>query len=184
MPGPDAEPVFLADLAKASVAARERGGGLRTFLADPATRGLRKWPKDVVHQWLYDHADGPKFQADYGHIDLSTLVWSLEPVALDELMAIPTGASETDAIEYYAQDPERWVSLRDKGDHTGVREMWDVHGTWKRWPILIERRLVRPGQIGLQVIEGRTRLGVLRGRAQRGWHVAPQHLAWVGRRGI
>lgn len=59
--------------------------------------------------------------------------------------------------------------------------MWDVHGTWKRWPILIVRSLVDPDWTGLQVVEGRTRVGVLRGRSRLGLHIAERHLARVGR---
>lgn len=113
--------------------------------------------------------------------DLSTLNWEVEVVPLEELMNMPTGASEGDLIESFAKDPQRWVAVRNAGDHRGVREMWDVHGTWKRWPILIDRTLVTPGDEGLQVIEGRTRVGVLRGRARLGLNVAPHHLAWVAR---
>ena len=64
---------------------------------------------------------------------------------------------------------------------TGVAQCWETHGTWKRWPILIDRRLLDPPESGLQVVEGRTRVGVLRGRHRQGILVAERHLAWVGR---
>lgn len=173
--------MFLVDLVEAATHARERRGSLASFLDDPRTHGLRHWPKDVIEQWPYDHAGRVEFQADYGHIDLTTIAWAVEAISLEDLLAMPTGASEADLIDYFARDPEHWVALRDKGCHVGVREMWEVHGTWKRWPILLDRSLISPGETGLQVVEGRTRVGVLRGRVQRGLCVADHHLAWVGR---
>ena len=40
----------------------------------------------------------------------------------------------------------------------------------------------RAAQPDGQLVEGRTRVGVLRGRHADGLHVADTHLAWVGRR--
>lgn len=100
---------------------------------------------------------------------------------LEDLKLLPTGASEPDSIERFARDPDHWVSVHKYGQHRGVAEMWDNHGTWKRWPVFIDRRVVDPTATGLQVIEGRTRVGVLRGRSRLGLTVAQRHLAWVGR---
>ena len=177
----DGRPVYLADLEEPARAAREDGAGLDTFLQNRAVAALRYWPKDVLEQWPFDHAGYDAFRNDYGHIDLTSITWSVEVISLDALLTMPTGASEADAIEYFAQAPEHWVAVRNAGHHVGVREMWDVHGTWKRWPVLIDRSLIRPGETGLQVIEGRTRVGVLRGRVRQGLHVAACHLAWVAR---
>lgn len=58
---------------------------------------------------------------------------------------------------------------------------WDVHGTWKRWPIILDRGLLASKKPGLQLVEGRARVGILRGRSQHGDFVADRHLAWVGR---
>jgi hypothetical protein len=76
------------------------------------------------------------------------------------------------------------VRVRTEGVHMGTSQCWKIHGTWKRWPILLDRELLEPAAEGLQVVEGRTRLGVLKGRARAGSRVAKQHLAWVGRRKI
>lgn len=181
MPEKKSRPIHLPDLIEAARGARESLAGLSAFLGDPATEGLRHWPDDVLEQWLYDHADHKAFLEDYGHVDLTTIAWSLEVVPLEVLITMPTGASESDLIGYYAEDPEHWVKVRSQGCHVGVREMWDLHGTWKSWPILIDQALVNSKFEGLQVVEGRTRVGVLRGRTRRGLNIAPNHLTWVGR---
>ena len=94
---------------------------------------------------------------------------------------MPTGASDSDAIGEFAKDPDHWVQVRNHGPHIGVAQCWETHGTWKRWPILIDRGLLDPPGGGLQVVEGRTRVGVLRGRHRQGALVSGRHLAWVGR---
>lgn len=175
------KPLHLKDLEDSVRAARDRGLCPHDFRNDPAVSTLRHWPVDVIEQWIFDHAGNDSFEADYGHIDLISVGWSLEAVTLDDLMTIPTGMSEAEVVEYFAQDPENWVAVRNLGQHVGVREMWDVHGTWKRWPILLDSAVVDPQASGIQVVEGRTRVGVLRGRARRGLRVAEVHLAWVGR---
>ncbi len=139
------------------------------------------WPDDVVEQFLYDHADNIAFLRDYGDLDLSKMRWDVEVIPLKEFIGMPTGASDGGCIEEFAANPDHWVRVRSRGIHIGVTQCWEAHGTWKRWPILIDRRLLDPPESGLQVVEGRTRVGVLRGRRRQGTLVAERHLAWVGR---
>ncbi len=89
--------------------------------------------------------------------------------------------SESDLMAYNAHQHAHLVAARRAGVHAGVLECWRTRGTWKRSPLLIERRLVDPEATGLQVVESRTRVGVLRGRTEEGCFVAKRHLAWVGR---
>ncbi|MEV7123759.1 hypothetical protein [Kitasatospora griseola] len=160
---------------------RRLGGlDLTRFCADPLVASLN-WPKDVVEQFLYDHGDNAAFHADYGHLDLQGITWTLERTSTGELLRVPTGASDEGCIELYAEHPDHWVAVRSTGAHQDVARFWEEQGTWKRPPILIDRRLLAPAQTGLQVVEGRTRVGVLRGRHRQGAHVAPEHLTWVGR---
>ncbi|WP_244173868.1 hypothetical protein [Streptomyces recifensis] len=67
-----------------------------------------------------------------------------------------------------------WVGVRPQ--EVGLH--WEEHGTWLRPPLLIDRRFLDPSSSGLQVVEGRTRVGVLRGRVRERRHVAPDHQAW------
>jgi hypothetical protein len=115
------------------------------------------------------------------HLDLSKIDWNIEVISVEELIEMPTSASDGDYIEDFAANPDHWVRVRNRGIHIGVAQCWETHGTWKRWPILIDRRLLDPPESGLQIVEGRTRVGVLRGRHRQGTLVAERHLAWVGR---
>ncbi|MBX9399476.1 hypothetical protein K4749_39575 [Streptomyces sp. TRM72054] len=165
----------LSDLSP--LMARRQDGGLSfaRFRADPALVSLQ-WPDDVLEQFLFDHGDNAAFVRDYGGIDLRDVRWRLETIPAADFVGMPTGASDASCIESYAENPVHWVNVRrpEAGRH------WEEHGTWLRPPILIARRLLDPSDSGLQVVEGRTRVGVLRGRLREGLHVASHHQAWVG----
>ncbi|MGW3192731.1 hypothetical protein ACWDBT_33385 [Streptomyces ardesiacus] len=165
----------LSDLSP--LMARRDNGGLSydRFRADPALASLH-WPDDVLEQFLFDHGDNAAFVHDYGGIDLREVRWQLETLPAADFNEMPTGASDAGCIESYAKNPVYWVELRPHK----VGQHWEAHGTWLRPPILLARRLLDPMDTGLQVLEGRTRVGVLRGRLREGLHVASHHQAWVG----
>ncbi|MEU5957972.1 hypothetical protein [Streptomyces sp. NPDC047525] len=168
----------LSDLSPLMV--RRRAGGLSysydQFRADPALAAL-SWPDDVLEQFLFDHGDNAAFGNDYGGIDLRDITWRLETIPAADFHTMPTGASDAGCIEDYADNPVHWVTVRppEVGRH------WEEHGTWRRPPLLLDRRLLDPAGSGLLVLEGRTRVGVLRGRLREELHATPDHRAWVGR---
>lgn len=170
----------LADFTELAHRCREDGFGLAEFRRQDAVIDLH-WPSDVLEQWVYDHCDKDSFLCDYETVDLTRIDWRVEALPVATLMTIPTGRSDADDIEYFAADPDRWVDVRSQGEHLGVREAWETHGTWKRWPVIIDRGLLTPPADGLQLVEGRNRVGILRGRKRQGKFVADRHLAWVGR---
>jgi hypothetical protein len=172
--------ICLADFTAIAAACRTSEVGFAAFQRADAVRALG-WPADVVEQWLYDHSDNGPFLHDYGTIDLSQLRWGLEALKASDIAVMPTGPSDGDVMDEFAANPNHWISVRNLGVHTRVAQMWELHGTWKRWPVLIDRSLVAPPGTGLQVVEGRTRVGILKGRLRQGAFVAERHLAWVGR---
>lgn len=179
-PHPQNTNVYLADFSEIAQTFRKSPTRFEGFRSDSRVLALR-WPDDVLEQWLYDHADNAAFLRDYGFIDLSRVTWEVEVVSLASLLDMPTGPSDRNSIDEFAENPEHWIRVRRQGVHAGVAQCWAVHGTWKRWPLLLDRDLLDPPAPGLQVVEGRTRVGVLRGRRRKGDLVAPKHLAWVGR---
>ncbi|MER7050279.1 hypothetical protein [Streptomyces jumonjinensis] len=145
------------------------------FRADPALESLQ-WPDDVLEQFLFDHGDNAAFVYDYGGLDLRDITWRLETIPTADFHGIPTGASDAGCIESFADNPVHWISVRPPE----IGRRWEDHGTWLRPPILIDRRLLDPSDTGLQVVEGRTRVGVLLGRLREELYVASHHEAWVG----
>ncbi|MCZ4607704.1 hypothetical protein O3S80_28875 [Streptomyces sp. Lzd4kr] len=160
--------------------ARRRAGGLsfgyERFRVDPALASLQ-WPDDVLEQFLFDHGDNGAFVYDYGGIDLCDITWRLETIPAADFHTMPTGVSDAGCIERYAENPVHWVTIRspEVGSH------WEEYGTWLRPPLLLDRRFLALSDSGLQVLEGRTRVGVLRGRLREAQCVADNHQAWVGR---
>src|ERR1700761_391272 len=141
--GPTMSAVNLAGLSDLSVACRESGTGFEGFRQDARVSSLG-WPDDVVEQFLYDHAANGGFLVDYKDLDLSRTTWGVEVIPVEEFLVMPTGASDGGCMEEFAVDPDHWVRVRDRGVHVGVAECWRTRGTWKRWPILIERSLLDP----------------------------------------
>lgn len=172
--------MYLADFTALATACRESGGGLTAFLRADLVRGLR-WPADVAEQWLYDHSDKESFLRDYGDTDLSGITWHLETLRAVDITEMPTGHCDQGSIDQFAENPDHWIRVRNSGVHIGVAQMWELQGTWKRWPLLLDRKLLLPSEVGLQIVEGRTRVGILKGRLKDGDFVANRHLAWVGR---
>jgi hypothetical protein len=138
------------------------------------------WPAEVLRQWLWDHGMNGSFLRDYASLDLNLITWTLENVPVDHFQIMETGSSDGDCIEEYALDHHYWMELKSRAK-PGVRSAWEEEGTWLVPPIALERRLLEPSNIELQLVEGRTRVGVLRGRYRTGLHVAGAHKTWVGR---
>jgi hypothetical protein len=165
-------PTYLGQLPVA-----ERDQQLRVFIEEPAIAALR-WPEEVVEQWLYHHGDEPSFLRDYETVDLSTVGWTLDAVDVADLADIPTGpGDQIDVLEEFRAEHRYYLGLRPPE----VRDAWNGGGTWLVPPILLARSVLDPAASGLQVVEGRMRVGILQGRYADGLHVAPRHAAWVGR---
>lgn len=170
-------PLRLEHLAELSERCRESGGGFEQFVQDERVTDLG-WPDDVAEQWLYWFAGWEPFLSDYGQLDLRGLAWTDETLPTSSFLRMPTGKSDGDLMRENAENFEQRLHVRR---HLGIPAYWERHGTWRRRPVLLHRGALGCEGEDLQVIEGRTRVGILRGRAEAGGFVAPTHAAWVGR---
>ena len=100
--------VKLADLREVAVSCRENSMRFEGFRQNALVSSLG-WPDDVVEQFLYDHADNIGFLRDYGDLDLSKIDWDVEVISVEELIEMPTSASDGDCIEDFAANPDHWV---------------------------------------------------------------------------
>lgn len=169
--------IHLRDLKRAHNRCLSATGNPFELFLDESIISDLDWPEDVVKQMLWDHGETEHFLPDYGHLDLTQVAWRCESVSAELLQRVPTGASDRGAIEDYARFPVYWAEKRGMD----VVESWDRDGTWLVPPLLISRDLLKSGAEGWQLIEGRTRVGVLRGRIACGLPVATHHDTWVGR---
>lgn len=152
---------------------------LHAFLARPEIEALG-WPAEVVRQWLWEFGDREVLREDYGAVRLDQVVWTLAEVPATDFDAMPTGPSEAGLIDEFAGQHRHWLMAKSRYKPV-VAADWEGRGTWSVPPVLIDRSLIGPPGEGLQVVEGRTRVGILRGRRRDGLATAEQHLAWVGR---
>ncbi|KIC68744.1 hypothetical protein RM50_04315 [Pseudarthrobacter phenanthrenivorans] len=149
------------------------------FTARPEIAALQ-WPTEVLRQWLWEFGDRHELLVDYDAVSLDRVDWFLEEVPAAEFDAMPTGASEAGLIEGFAAQHRYWLTAKSRYKPS-VKADWEERGTWSVPPVLIDRSLLDPPGDGLQVIEGRTRVAILRGRQQDRLTTANRHLAWVGR---
>jgi len=111
--------------------------------------------------------------------------WTQEKVPVELLRNTITRQTDQEYLVTAARLHEHWARVRG----SRVQEAWRMRGTWLVPSVLMTRELLitrellleEPG-IGLQVIEGRKRVGVLQGRLADGLLVAANHQSWVGRR--
>lgn len=172
--------VYLSDLQQPHIVSEVGGSGGFTsaekLAALPEVAALG-WPLEVVKQWLYDHLEWHEFLRDYAELDLSAVVWTLEYVPLAEFMLMTSGPSDN----YLATVPDLHEHWTERRRHLGVADAWEDTGTWLVPPLLLDLACLDGSAGLLQLVEGRTRVGILQGRARDGLHVAGRHATWIGR---
>lgn len=175
-------PVYLPDLQRDEILRLVPGQTgevttLAAFASIPEIEALG-WPLDVVDQWLYEHLPLDEFLCEYVAVDLSRVRWSREELSTEVLEVVPTGKGGADYLAQEAPDYHgHWIKVRGGR----VVRSWEEQGTWLRAPILLDRGCFGGPSGALQLVEGRTRVGVMRGRLRDGLNVAPQHTVWIGR---
>lgn len=139
-------------------------------------------PFDVLQQFYSDHGRKDDFQLQYGEIDLKKIAWRKQEVTGVEIIT----------CEYY-EEFGGWIdSVASRLDSWSEKEwncidvrkpvvaQWKNHKTWLTLPIFINPRLIR-GTNGLHLVEGHTRLGVLKGLVkQKILSESSTHFLWYG----
>jgi hypothetical protein len=168
--------VTLGDLVDLPRPGHDGALTLEQFLADPRVAAL-DWPVSVVEQFLYDHGGDEAFLADYGSVDLRSVTWSLESLLAYNLRWCRTGASDQGRIEQASTNHGELLASYPQA----VQDGWEQTGTWLVPPVLLDRSAFTPPGEGLQVVEGRARMGVLRGRIKDRLMMTRRLDVWVGR---
>jgi hypothetical protein len=151
--------------------------GWQLFINDCRITRL-DWPDAVVEQFLFDHGRNSEFLIEYGHIELQDLAWELIGVAAEDFMTVTVCAEFRDWVD----SCERHFQFRIDQRVSEERDSWREDGTWIVPPVLVDGSLVTPRSSTLRLIEGHTRLGILRGLLAAGIaDPSHTHQAWVGR---
>jgi len=139
-------------------------------------------PVEVLEQVCWDHGVNPAFQKQYGHLELTTIKWELRSVVAAEL--INAGIyppftrwvdNVTDRIKDYPIEGWECIDSRQK-----IVAYWREHQTWMRLPVFLHGDLLG-SSAALHLVEGHTRLGVLRGLVHHQVIGSDSlHQVWVG----
>lgn len=152
----------------------------REFLADTRVRLLR-WPDSVIEQLLFDHGTKSEFLKQYGHLDLETVSWHLRSLTAAEFLYLTAFEGSKAWLESCERDFQFRISQRPNDQ----RLKWERSGTWIVPPVLIDGSLLQPARSGLHLVEGHTRVGILRGRlVARVDDPSRVHQAYVGQLGL
>ena len=101
---------------------------LHDFIERSPARDL-KWPKDVVEQLLFDHADNDSFLAEYGRLELEAIGWTVEVVSVEVFEGVPTDSETAAYLKGVSERHQHEVSVRNYGCHEGVSQTWPTT-TW------------------------------------------------------
>lgn len=139
-------------------------------------------PEPVLEQLCSDHGRDPELQCQYAALDLRLLRWSLESKSASELVA----ATVFGGFRQWATSVERRVDLFSLSGwacidvRPGVVAHWEKQRTWLTAPVFVDA-VALGREPGLHLMEGHTRLGVLRGLSKQGIISAhSRHSAWIG----
>jgi len=146
------------------------------------TETVPNTPEPVAAQFFVDHGRDGEFQALYGDLDLEFIRWqlvSLPASALCEASFNPLYKAWLNTVERRADShAERgWpcIDLRPV-----VVQHWAQFRTWRTPPVVLSGPLLN-SNVELHLVEGHTRLGLLRGLVRAGVIGRESvHEVWLG----
>ncbi|EAA2924725.1 hypothetical protein KAO04_003888, partial [Salmonella enterica subsp. enterica serovar Enteritidis] len=97
------------------------------------------------------------------HLNLKSLKWDLVRLKTAEFTKFGRNATYPDYMLEISEDFNACGSKFCIDAREEVANHWLKFGTWAEPPMFIERSLIIPGESGLHLMEGHTRLGTLLG---------------------
>lgn len=143
---------------------------------------LPNTPLEVVKQVYQDHGRNGEHQKEYGELDIGSLAWEKKRITAADIQPCFM-------LSRFSEWPYRVSQRLDQFEKMGwrcidVRENvwrhWEEHQTWVMEPVFVHRGLVGTEE-GMHLVEGHTRVGVLRGLLSRSLISASSfHGVWYG----
>ena len=129
---------------------------------------LPNTPIEVVKQVYRDHGRNGEHQQEYGELDIGSLSWAKREFAATEIQSCFVLSRFSEWSNSVSQrldrfEPVGWECIDGREE---VWRHWKKHRTWLIEPIFVSRDLVGEEE-GLHLVEGHTRVGVLRGLLRR-----------------
>lgn len=150
---------------------------------DALRQALPSTPEDVLNQFYADHGRNCAFQNQYGHLDINCIEWQLKRVPAEQIISCTVWREFQNWCDSVAERvngfaTKGWNCIDVRSD---VRLSWECERTWIRPPILLSGAFA-PSASGLHLVEGHTRIGLLRGLiAADVLSGTSEHLVWIGR---
>lgn len=150
---------------------------------DALRQALPSTPEDILIQVYADHGRNCAFQKQYGHLDISRIEWQLDRLPAEEIVVCTVWRDfqnwfDSVAARVSAFAIQGWNCVDVRAD---VRLSWECERTWIKPPILLGGVLA-PYAPRLHLVEGHTRIGLLRGLIAAGvLSGMSEHLVWIGR---
>jgi hypothetical protein len=137
-------------------------------------------PEDVLEQFVIDHGLNEDFQREYADLDLYSIAWELNDLSTEQI--ITSWSKFDNYIAEVAEILRKHANDKPHPPHMTAAswKSWLESGTWRRAPIFLDSVLAR--RSGLHLVEGHTRVGVLKGLLDTGLPIRLNHGCWVGRR--
>ncbi|EAW0638146.1 hypothetical protein LZ55_21025 [Salmonella enterica] len=120
-------------------------------------------PEQIFKQIYCGLSNNSEFQTLYGHLNLKSLKWDLVKLKTAEFTKFGRNATYPDYMLEISEDFNACGSKFCIDAREEVANHWLKFGTWAEPPMFIERSLIIPGESGLHLMEGHTRLGTLLG---------------------
>jgi hypothetical protein len=147
-------------------------------------RLLPNTPQEVREQFYVDHGRNELFQAQYAELEISSLRWS----------KVGLFASEIAKCSYYERFANWYESVGQRATQFNTQgwscidsrkpvvEHWKTHKTWQLSPVFLQGDIA--GSLySLRLVEGHTRVGLLRGLASSGVIESNSiHEVWLGKK--
>lgn len=151
---------------------------------DLISRISKNTPYCVLKQFYIDHGQNYKFQELYEDVNILELNWRLDCVAASTIC----DASINPHFEKYTDDIKNDASKYLNSNTLGWikrAEYWRKNKTWMTPPVFLKRnidiKLSSKKRKDLHLVEGHTRLGMLKGLTEKGLLLDNSiHKIWVG----
>ncbi|HGH3372335.1 TPA: hypothetical protein ACJIK4_001821 [Kluyvera cryocrescens] len=126
-------------------------------------------PQQIFEQIYCGLCTNEDFQHLYGHLKIESLRWDLVRLPTAVFAEVRRNSTFPDYVLEVSDDYKNCGAQFRIDGREEVAEHWEKHGTWDEPPMFIDRSLVYPGENGLHLMEGHTRLGTLLGAINYGF---------------
>ena len=149
--------------------------------ADAIAKRLPGAPGAVQEVYI-DHGRKEQFQAQYGSININEITWAKVSLPASEIVECSMYHWFSNWASNVARRPESFgkAGWRCIDVRPNIVDHWSKFHTWLEPPVLLDASLLgRPH--GLHLMEGHTRIGILRGLISHGvLQSDSQHFIWRG----